>query len=621
MDVRRIKEEVDLDFLSDAHSRTCPVESGDYCESKISWIPVGIVVAIHKISYRVSTRSDTDCEGPCRLAPMEMKSCWNNCKSCKDGSFRMCIDYHELSKIDLYSGCHQMRVHKDEIPKTTFRTRYGHFEFTVMPFGLTNAPAIFMDVMNREEHNSHLKMNLELLKKEKCHVKPNKVEAERCKDFDMKEAHATKYSVRPGVNEAVARHGMHVSSILDRDGMYIEVLERDVEVVRNASRYELFARLIEEFRFALHRVFLYCDAMCCDDAYRSHLVIPPWRSVTVVTLIISSTDFGILSCRRLISSGLVIPCINPDIFMHSEAPFTSLHSSLYLRTNSFVDSLSFCWSVLLHYLHFLAAVPSFISVSPRLLWYDRRLESFEYADKLFPLSPSMWNTPFSGLLNTVLLFESYFIRDSEWPRLGSRLSVLMRTYPDPSLFLRSLLLLSVPDSDCCETSSKLRRAFTALSFVAAPSLEADLPKSCGTCSVFLTADVGWLTRVCSLVLMVIILGNAVIFAVPRMAPTLNETIFCAYKRKPLPLPWGRTPRLSSGVRVNQILGVPNVSLMIVSGQSGTLVGQESACNCDCGYRLPSARVLRKCFICVRLEVSGPQPAYPGLSDSSYVLSC
>ncbi|GKE32201.1 putative reverse transcriptase domain-containing protein [Tanacetum coccineum] len=140
----------------------------------------------------------------------------------KDGSFRICIDYRELnkltiknryplskiddlfdqlqgsqyfSKIDLRSGYHQLRVHEDDIPKTAFRTRYGHFKFMVIPFGLTNAPAVFMDFMNRvcrpyldkfvivfiddiliysrtpEEHEMHLRLVLELLKKEKLYAK------------------------------------------------------------------------------------------------------------------------------------------------------------------------------------------------------------------------------------------------------------------------------------------------------------------------------------------------------------------------------------------------------------------------------------------------------------------
>ncbi|GJX78468.1 putative reverse transcriptase domain-containing protein [Tanacetum coccineum] len=157
---------------------------------------------------------------PYRLAPSEMREL-----SKKDGSFRMCIDYRELNKltvknryplpriddlfdqlqgssvyfkIDLRSGYHQLRIKEDDIPITAFRFRYGHFEFQVRSFGLTNVLAMFMDLMNRvckpyldkfviffiddilvyskdeEEHGRHLKIILELLKKERLYAKFSK---------------------------------------------------------------------------------------------------------------------------------------------------------------------------------------------------------------------------------------------------------------------------------------------------------------------------------------------------------------------------------------------------------------------------------------------------------------
>ena len=145
----------------------------------------------------------------------------------KDKILRLCIDYRQLngvtiqnryplpriddlfdrlrgarvySKIDLRTGYHQLRLRETDIPKTAFRTRYGHFEFTVMPFGLTNAPTAFMDLVHRVfhpyldqflvvfiddiliysqsewEHENHLRIVLQLLRDHQLYAKFNECE-------------------------------------------------------------------------------------------------------------------------------------------------------------------------------------------------------------------------------------------------------------------------------------------------------------------------------------------------------------------------------------------------------------------------------------------------------------
>ncbi|GKA41873.1 putative reverse transcriptase domain-containing protein [Tanacetum coccineum] len=200
-----------------------------------------------EMTRRHTGRATPVSRAPYRLAPSEMQELFNQLQELedrgfirpstspwgapilfvkkKDGYFKMCIDYREFnkltvknryplpriddlfdqlqglsvySKIDLRSSYHQLRVRNKDIPKTSFRTRYGHYEFQVMPFGLTNAPAVFMDLMNRvckpyldkfvivfiddiliyscnkEEHANQLRIILELLKKEKLYAKFSK---------------------------------------------------------------------------------------------------------------------------------------------------------------------------------------------------------------------------------------------------------------------------------------------------------------------------------------------------------------------------------------------------------------------------------------------------------------
>ncbi|GJU10813.1 putative reverse transcriptase domain-containing protein [Tanacetum coccineum] len=177
-------------------------------------------------------------KSPCRLAPSEMQELSEqlqeelNKLSVKNRYPLPRIDdlFDQLRgaclflKIDFWSSYHQLRVHEDAIPKIAFQMRYGHFESTVMPFGLTNAPTVFMDLMNRackpyldkfvivfiddiliysktkEEHEVHLKLVLELLRKEKLYAKFSKCE------FWLQEVHF--------IGHVVNQSGIHVDPLL-----------------------------------------------------------------------------------------------------------------------------------------------------------------------------------------------------------------------------------------------------------------------------------------------------------------------------------------------------------------------------------------------------------------------
>jgi hypothetical protein len=162
----------------------------------------------------------------------------------KDGTLRLCVDYRKLnkvtiknkyplpriddlfdqlggasifSKIDLRSGYHQVRIKGEDIHKTVFRMRYGHYVFVVVPFGLTNAPATFMCLMNnvlnkfldkfvlffiediliysknREEHEEHLRLVLQVLREHQLYAKFSKC------DFFQKQIHYLGHVLYEGV--------------------------------------------------------------------------------------------------------------------------------------------------------------------------------------------------------------------------------------------------------------------------------------------------------------------------------------------------------------------------------------------------------------------------------------
>ena len=220
----------------------------------------------------------------------------------KDGSLRLCIDYRDLnratvknrypipriddlfdqmkgatvfSKIDLRSGYHQLRIKESDIPKTAFRTRFGHYEFVVVPFGLTNAPAVFMSLMNsvfrkyldqfvqvflddiliysknEQEHEEHLRIVLSCLREHQLYGKLSKC------SFYQKEIHYLGHiisgegiSVDPEKVKAIMdwpmpKNAHEVRSFMGLAGYYRRFVEGFSKIVkpittlqRKGTRYE-----------------------------------------------------------------------------------------------------------------------------------------------------------------------------------------------------------------------------------------------------------------------------------------------------------------------------------------------------------------------------------------------
>jgi hypothetical protein len=195
----------------------------------------------------------------------------------KDGTMRMCIDYRALNaitvknkyplprieelfdrlqgasyftKVDLRSGYYQIRVKDEDVPKTAFRTRYGHYEFRVLPMGLTNAPATFMHMMQNmlsdtldestivflddiliysktlEEHQQHVRAVLELLRKNKLYAKESKCELFKTQveflghSIDARGLHMVEDKVKAVLDWGVPKTVEHIRSFLGTVGYY-----------------------------------------------------------------------------------------------------------------------------------------------------------------------------------------------------------------------------------------------------------------------------------------------------------------------------------------------------------------------------------------------------------------
>ncbi|GJV25644.1 putative reverse transcriptase domain-containing protein [Tanacetum coccineum] len=190
---------IGIDWLANHHAMIVSDE-------KVVRIPYGDEVLIVQVEFQIDLvlGAAPVVRAPYRLAPSELQELSTQLQELsdkgfirsssspwgapvlffkkKDGSFRMCINYHELKKLTVKNRYPLPRIDDlfDQLQRSRIYSKIdlNHYEFQVMPFGLTNTPAVFMDLMNqsKEEHAKHLKLILELLKKEELYAKFSKCE-------------------------------------------------------------------------------------------------------------------------------------------------------------------------------------------------------------------------------------------------------------------------------------------------------------------------------------------------------------------------------------------------------------------------------------------------------------